>query len=264
MELLVGADPELFVFKKGTPISGHVFKCGTKHRPMKTENGHVQVDGLALEFNVVPAKTKGEFVKGIRSVLGDLQKIVQERDAECVLRAIPTVHFEKKYMQSLPPRARALGCNPDYNAYTLMENAPPNPGAPFRTGAGHVHLGWTHDADPDGYDHFAMCAALARELDYYLGLPSLEWDDDQERRSLYGKAGAFRPKSYGMEFRVLSNKWVSDETICGYVYDQTHKAFTRFTEGTCLANKYGELARKAINEGDKSWAEGNKELIDLL
>src|SRR5882672_10432246 len=95
MTLKVGADPEIFVKKSGVYVSGHSFPCGSKYNPKKTKHGSVQVDGLALEFNVNPAANKKEFVRNVHNAYEDLKQIVQGHDREATLEAIPTVHFEK-------------------------------------------------------------------------------------------------------------------------------------------------------------------------
>jgi hypothetical protein len=48
-----------------------------------------------------------------------------------------------------------------------------------------------------------------KQLDWYLGGWSLKHDSDPTRRTLYGRAGACRLKSYGVEYRVLSNFWMT-------------------------------------------------------
>jgi hypothetical protein len=48
-----------------------------------------------------------------------------------------------------------------------------------------------------------------RYMDLYLAVPSILMDDGIERKQLYGKKGAFRPKPYGTEYRVLSNFWIA-------------------------------------------------------
>ena len=54
-QILVGCDPEVFVAKGGKFISAHGMIPGTKKAPHKVERGAVQVDGMALEFNIDPA-----------------------------------------------------------------------------------------------------------------------------------------------------------------------------------------------------------------
>lgn len=61
-------------------------------------------------------------------------------------------------------------------------------------------------------------------MDLHLGVPSLVLDKDTERRKLYGKAGAFRPKPYGVEYRTLSNFWIWSEENIKWAWDQTNKA----------------------------------------
>lgn len=264
---IIGADPEVFpVDQNGQFISGHHFNCGTKENPLKTENGHVQVDGIALEFNVSPAGTSNEFVKNVKSVMNDLNRLVDSIRPGASLKAIPTAHVGREFLENLPEENRALGCNPDFNAYELMENPIPNVNAPFRTGSGHVHIGF---CEPDNslvfdFEHFMRCAKIARQMDFFLGLPSLEWDDDDVRRTLYGKPGAFRPKPYGMEYRVLSNKWVTEDNLIEYVFNQTMLGLTALDEGVDMYDIYGTFARDIILEGNRDWIGMSPEIAQII
>lgn len=260
-KLLIGADPEVFVRNhEGAYISGHLFECGTKERPMAVTNGaFVQVDGMALEFNVPPSETKAAFVNSTIRVIRDLQGIVRAKHPGNSLSAIPVCDFGSDYIQTVPKENALLGCNPDFNAYTGEENPIPDAQLPFRTGSGHVHIGWTEGADPHDPDHFMNCRDIVRELDYYLGLPSLLWDQDNRRRELYGKAGAFRPKPYGVEYRVLSNAWLKSRDLMEFVFDRAQAATVAVFNGESrrlLQKKFGVLAQEIINSPDKTIREG--------
>lgn len=268
MALKIGADPEIFVKKNGKFVSGHVFPCGTKHQPRQTKHGTVQVDGMALEFNVKPAANKKAFVQNVQNVYTDLSQIVHTHDKEASLEAVPTVHFDKTYLDTLPREALELGCNPDFNAYERQANPKPDPTVTFRTGAGHVHLGWCDIKDPYIVEHFRSCARVVKELDFFLGLASFDWDTDGERRQLYGKAGAFRPKLYGVEYRVLSNAWIRSPDLVGRVYALTTKAFASSGGHESFCDKYGTFARDMIDNNIRDWQkirpDIHKELSDAF
>lgn len=251
MPLLIGADPELFVQKDGEFISGHTFECGTKQEPMETEHGHVQVDGVALEVNVPPAASRAGFVANVLAVLDDLHKIVGP--AGCTVVAQPTALFSPEYFKTLPRGVRQLGCNPDYNAYTMGLNDAPNGRVSFRTGAGHIHLGWTKDQNVEDFAHFMNCCDLTRQLDYFVGLRTLKFDPDHTRRDLYGKAGAFRPKPYGMEYRVPSSAWLQSKELMETVYDATVAAFDYCNAGGDLDVEFEQFARTAIDKNITKW-----------
>lgn len=259
---LIGADPEFFVRKNKTFISGHTFRCGTKQDPMQTAHGFVQVDGLALEANVPPSSSRAEFIQNVLGVIGDLNEIVRAKGCEIV--AQPTVNFSGKYIKTLPLHVKTLGCNPDYNAYTGGMNEAPNSRVSFRTGAGHIHIGWTKDADIDGVAHFNACSILARQLDYFVGLRTLKFDDDNQRRDLYGKAGAFRPKPYGMEYRVPSSKWCTSEALMGEVYDATISAFEFANTGGDMDAKHDGFAQYCIDKNISGWDELNPAVAEEI
>lgn len=262
MKLLIGADPEVFVHGPLDYISAHDFPCGDKVNPKKTKHGSVQVDGVALEFNIRPAKTKRNFVRNVKNSIGDLETIVDRHDPDCFLSFVPYVLFTKDYLNSLPFQTRILGCNMDWNAYTVAPNPMPDADIPIRTAAGHIHLGWGRCEE--NRDHLTACADIVKELDVYLGLPSLLWDPDHHRRELYGKAGAFRPKGYGLEYRVLSNAWVVDKDLCGYVFSAAKRCFQNYHKGVRLAPEYGEFARTSINSGRRQWPDKAPKLADFL
>lgn len=218
MTVLVGADPEVFVKdKKGRFRSAHGLVPGTKKDPYPVDHGAIQVDGMALEYNIDAASTREQFIYHNQSVLAQLAAAVPDYD----IVIEPTATFHGNHMRAQPDVAKELGCEPDFSAYTDGgENPRPDNTTNMRTAAGHVHIGFTEGADPKGPEHMQRCVTLVKHLDMFLGLPSLMWDRDNKRRIMYGKAGAFRPKSYGVEYRTLSNAWLNSSDLMGYVFDQ--------------------------------------------
>lgn len=222
---LIGCDPELFlVDKTGAHRSAHDLIPGTKASPHLVSRGAIQPDGTAAEFNIDPAATAVEFTENIRSVLLSLQNHINEKDPELRLKVVPTAFFSESYFKDLPPAALEFGCTPDYNAYTSKANEFNGTKETFRTGAGHVHVGWTSGEDPQDTAHFFDCMQATRQLDVVLYFSSLLWDTDSKRRELYGKIGAFRPKSYGSEYRSISNAWVADPDLHTWIFNATTRA----------------------------------------
>lgn len=224
MALTLGADPEVFVKRGRFNASAHGMIPGTKERPYPVKDGAVQVDGMALEFNIDPVNRKHAFVHNIQSVLGTLQKMLPEDHR---LNIVPAVRFTDNLMAKQPDVAKRLGCEADYNAWTETVNPPPDNNTNLRTAAGHIHIGWGSGFDINDPAHFLGCCQFTRQLDVFLGLSSLLFDDDKERRKLYGQPGAFRPKSYGLEYRVLSNFWLKHPALQEMVYDLVHIAYNR-------------------------------------
>lgn len=249
--ILVGCDPEVFVAKDGKFISAHGMIPGTKKAPHKVERGAVQVDGMALEFNILPAGDPDEFLLNVKTVFNVLQKMVDGYQ----LVASPVADFPLEYIRAQPDEAKELGCDPDFNGWNLIANEKPNAELPMRTAAGHVHIGWDESCSLNGgRKHMRQAAQVARQMDFFLGLPSLFYDDDVRRRAMYGKAGAMRAKPYGVEYRTLSNKWLSEDSLIKWVFNQVQLGMKALREGRLLDEIYGNI-EEVINTSDKKAAE---------
>lgn len=235
-DISIGTDPEVFVTDaKGNYISGHNLIPGTKRIPHPVNLGAIQVDGVALEFNTEPAFTEDQFVENIEAVMLQMETEYKKVRDDVTITITPTAVFTKDYFDTLPPEAVELGCTPDYNAYTEEENEPPHTDEPFRTGSGHIHIGWGSGFRAHSDAHFSTCVGLVKELDCVLYPASLLWDADSKRRELYGKIGAFRPKSYGVEYRPLSNAYLRSKDIQRYVFRTAmHVAHQHLNEGVLM------------------------------
>lgn len=251
MKILVGADPELFLEKDGGFYSAYGMVPGTKAAPHPVDGGAVQVDGMALEFNIKPAESADEFVHSIGHVLSQLRAMVP---GDFKFSDAVTAQFSPEHMKIQPPEAIRLGCDPDFDAYReAVNNRKINP-KNKRVAGGHVHIGWTNNENPMEYSHFLSCCQLARQLDYFLGMPSTLLDTDTERRQQYGLPGSFRPKPYGMEYRTLSNFWIHKKEWTKLVYNQTVKAFNLLVdEDKDYHQMYGNMAHDTIQYGDQNW-----------
>lgn len=248
----IGADPEFFVKKYGKLQSAYGLVPGTKDHPYKVKKGAVQVDGMALEFNIDPASTHSQFEENMTTVMDSIISMIPGYE----IFVEPVADFGLAYIKSQPKEASELGCSPDFNAYTKQANPRPDADTPFRTASGHVHIGWTKEAvDIENEGHLEACRALTKALDLYLGVPSLFWDTDDRRRSLYGAAGAFRPKPYGMEYRVLSNKWITSPILRSLVYHNTMDAIKATFDNPKVGETkfYGLTPREIIQKSSSDW-----------
>lgn len=249
VKYLIGADPEVFVRRKsdGVLVSAHGLIKGDKRAPQKVDKGAVQVDGMALEFNIDPAETVDQFVDNVCSVFSTLEKMVPDH----TLDISPAVEFSEEVWKNTPEEALELGCDPDFNA-NLAGKANPRPKniGRLRTASGHIHIGWTNGQDIDDPDLREAGMMLARQLDLSLGVMSLAWDQDMKRRQLYGKPGAVRFKPYGVEYRVLSNVWLKSPKLMAYVYDTAMKAIKDLENGVVYQEDfYLKNGREALNYG---------------
>ena len=245
-QITIGADPELFVVNSQNKFISSIGKFGgSKQVPAPIgHNCYVQEDNVAVEFNIPPAKSKEQFVTTINFALEELMKRARVMNFE--LSIVPSATFDRDQLRH--PKAKVFGCDPDHNAWTLMKNPTPKcDDKSLRSAGGHVHVGCTQFPAFD----------IARAMDLFLGVPSVAFDPDRRRRALYGKAGAYREKQYGMEYRTLSNAWLKSDRLKEWVYDQTHKALEFLDIGNRLDNdNEGEEIQRCINETNHSLMEG--------
>lgn len=225
-DITLGSDPEIFLTEKATgkPWGARDCSTGTKEKPEPLPLGALQVDGMALEFNITPASTLEEWIKNHDAVVS----VLEERAEREGLQVCDANFLDfKDYIREAKATEEELefGCDPDLNAGTGKENEMPDNDdgdITYRTTGGHIHVGFSDWANSSG-DSLETARSLVKVLDLVLGTYSVINDDGNERKKLYGKAGAFRLKPYGFEYRTLSNFWVFNEEHMKYMFTTVTK-----------------------------------------
>lgn len=255
MSLLVGADPELFlVDDDGMPVSAIGKIGGSKEEPRLVTCGAVQEDNVLAEFNIDPAMSAKEFISNITTVMKELSNILPAYN----LVPIPSMNFDMKELVMSGEKAFEFGCTPDFNAWTGEENDPPDANETLRTAGGHVHIG--HESVQG--DDEEQKRNLIKVLDFYLGIPSVLLDNDKDRRSMYGQAGAYRPKEYGVEYRTLSNFWVGNTDYMSWVFNNTSRAVLDIDHLPVMLDRFDEeVVRTTINTSNVDKA---REIVETL
>lgn len=207
----IGSDPELIAIDDGGIARSVIGKIGgDKDKPKPTEHGWVQEDGVLAEYNIHPVESLSDWLQAHRGVRADLDTILAEHGLRTAVRA--SDWYDVVELQH--PLARIAGCQPDYNIWIKESNIPPDLWeTQLRSAGGHIHIGSEMDKD-----------LMVMSMDLYLGIPSVIMDEDTERKELYGKAGCYRDKDYGIEYRTLSNFWLRDKATMTWAYQQTERA----------------------------------------
>jgi hypothetical protein len=189
-----------------------------------------------MAFRLLPVPE--EFVKHISLVM---EKSKEYLDKNINFSKLSCIIFPDDQMEH--PMAYVFGCEPDYCAWTKEENKKPKPPHQFmRSAGGHVHV--ETKLDPN---------EVVKNMDLYLSVPAVLMDEGEQRKQLYGKAGACRYKPYGVEYRTLSNFWIFDPALCEWVWRATEDALSR----AAMDGFSEELAAKVqscINNNDKALA----------
>lgn len=244
----IGADPELFLEKDGKLVSAEGVIGGSKENPRAiSKDGHaVQEDNVMVEFNIPACKEKEDFIFHINFVKSYLETLADMKGYSLNYSASGDLSPE----ELCTDQAMEFGCDPDWDVYSRFENVPPEPVGTMRCCGGHIHVGYDNP-DED------TTIQIAYAMDMILGLESLSKDTDTRRRVMYGKAGSFRFKPYGMEYRTLSNFWIKDDELISWAFDKTMEAIELVKSGEIdkLVDEYSELVKTAINTNDKQLAQ---------
>ena len=246
-QFLIGCDPEIFV-KDKLGLRSIIDRIGgTKEMPRpltKLGDGFaVQEDNVAMEFNIPAAASKEEFVNSVVTARQFLASLVYDQYGWFLSQESAAIFPEEELKH---PSARVFGCDPDYNAWTGERNpVPRSPDKRLRSCGGHVHIG----AELTNEEKDKVIQAM----DFYAGVPSIIMDSGEQRKQLYGKAGACRHKSYGVEYRTLSNFWIFEPKLIGWVYDQTARALDAVRGGTSFEQLKDSIT-SCINNNDKELA----------
>ena len=249
--VMLGSDPEMVLYdprkKRFHSVEGLIGGTKEEPRPIEGFDGFfVQEDNLAVEGNISPAKSSEEFADSIDILKKQIVLMIPEYS----LRIVPSAVFDKEFLDT--DQAREFGCQPDMNAYSGEMNplaCVPKDNLGLRSFGGHIHISY----DDAWLDEKEDKQAIARAMDIYTGLPSLLEDEDKMRRELYGAAGSYREKEYGLEYRSLSNYWVKSKELSKTIFERTIKALAFVTDMGITHND--TRVQKAINTHDVDLAE---------
>lgn len=207
--ITIGADPELFLHDGTNFIPSEKFIKGTKKKPFEFEPGFAVLnDNVMCEYNIPPATTAEEFLKYNLKVHAYLRE-----KTKCNLVFIPTAWFDEEILFK-SKGYREFGCEPDRCIYENEQESINIFNQPYRFAGGHVHVGYPNKIFP------AIESRVVAMMDVLLGIPFTVIDKDNMRRRAYGKAGRFRVKEFGIEYRSLSNHWLTNPELIRYVFNQ--------------------------------------------
>lgn len=246
-KIKLGSDPEIFIEQNGEIVSAIGMIPGTKEDPHPiTDKGHfIQTDNIAFEFNIPPCETAEEYVENINFVKEHLEILAKANN--CTLSLLASSEINPIHLQT--EQAQTFGCEPDLNVYLEDLNPKPDSNTNLRCVGAHVHIGYEN---PD----FEVSERIVKMFDIFVTLPSLLKDNDERRRELYGKAGSFRVKDFGVECRALSNFWIHSNELIKWVFNQTIKAVETVlnNEDESFISKFSERVQETIDSNNKEVA----------
>tara|TARA_R110000850_G_scaffold11713_3_gene40116 strand:+ start:2610 stop:3443 length:834 start_codon:yes stop_codon:yes gene_type:complete len=245
--ITLGADPEVFVSENGelTPCIGY-FE-GTKDEPTIYEiNGTeigVQEDNVMFEFNTKPADSKEAFIEIMRNTLTGCRSLLDDKGLSMEIQSSAT--FSEQALEH--PQAQKSGCDPDENAWEEMMCDPVDLSTiRERCAGGHVHLGIKVEGEGQFPDP-SIRSELVKLLDVHVGLEDVIRNPDRVRKELYGAAGSFRFKPYGLEYRSPSNYWIASDELVGKMWDNVEKAIKAYNNNFEITEEFGNQVVQAIN-----------------
>lgn len=254
----IGADPEVALvdIKTGLLKSAIPFITGTKKKPLFFSNGaNIQRDNVACEFAIPPVQGCEAFVEVMRTTM---KLVVDHLPKTISIVKGAAMDFPEEELQHA--EAKEFGCDPDFDAW--MHGRPmvcdvfDRGSGTLRSFGGHIHVGYVKGSGNEFLRQMSGKIKMIQVMDALLGLASVIHDKSQgaiRRRELYGKAGAYRPTPYGVEYRTLSNFWIFEDKYQKLMWHLTNTALRIMRQKK--TDQLFKIAppsdvREAINTGD--------------
>lgn len=244
----LGCDPEMFLVDEDGSLVSSIGRIGGSKRnprPLGIGDGYaVQEDNVAVEYNIPPAKSAEEFSANIDKAINAIYEEV--RPHGLAFSHLSAASFPLKELAH--PAAMEFGCDPDFNAW---EDGSQNPRPradddTLRSCGGHVHIGYKFKSKKDVINFIKV-------VDLTAGVPSVLMDNGEKRKILYGKAGAFRYKPFGAEYRTLSNYWTFVPQYREWVWNTINRAM-ELVDNKIDIDSEKEAILSAINNNNKDVA----------
>lgn len=271
-----GSDPEVFLVHGDGSIFPAFEFLPEKGKPRKIPalagsygiaDQIMYWDGFQAEFTTQPSTCVSRHVDSIQNALNNMLKEARKVDAGAKLSIQSTLPISDEVMAAAEPQFVAFGCLPSFNAYGAKAQVIDDPRQlPFRFAGGHIHLG--HEA------LHGTAVEVVKTIDAIVGVASVGMFasyDSPVRRRFYGLAGEYRLPTHGLEYRVLSNAWLSHPAITMWVYDMVREAAFLGHNGLrkFQFKGYDEARIQGIiNEGDhveaRRWVLDNVDLYNRL
>ena len=209
-----GSDPEFFLTKDGQlHCAIEIIKSSPKER-IKRNGNEFYYDNALAECAIKPSKSRANTILNFHKCFQTYANLVNP------YKLTTTACHVFKSIQLIHKDAREAGCAPDMCAYELTQKDPPKniiEKTNLRSGGGHIHVG-AKSLVTDGPEPILFVYLM----DLLLAVPFLWIDKDKtsaKRRKLYGQAGRYRVKDYGIEYRTLGNFWLNSPKLVALVYD---------------------------------------------
>jgi hypothetical protein len=184
-------------------------------------------DGAQAEFAPWGKSCLETLHYGTREGLKTVLAMARAKDANAKLTLRNVVELPLSVLKSTKDEYIQFRCSQSLNIYN-----DPGDGIPdareykYRCAGGHIHIGFTRAFTAPGIEQ------IIRGLDGILGVIGTSLAagiDNPERRHTYGRAGEFRLPKHGVEYRVLSNHWLSHPAIAMLVFEIA-RSTVRFAE----------------------------------
>lgn len=242
---MIGYDAETFLRNSRGYIPAERVLAGTKGRGTSIGKGVIaHPDNIMAEISSAAPFDAKNLMQRIKH---DVNKL-REHVAPVSVSIVPQITVSQEWLDSCE-NANEIGCDIDY-----QNGAPRNPIKSDTLGlaryaGGHIHFDVDDCIAPD---------YAASVCDVMLAVACIAAGEQQGgRRKVYGLPGIYRPKSYGVEYRTLSNfwlEWLHRDNTFGNLVRITSEAFENvIDEVLILPAKHGDYAREIImneNQGE--------------
>lgn len=219
--ITLGSDPELFLLDN----NNDVVPSASVINDSKIES--VAPDGFQFELHPSSHTCRESCGYYIGKAIVALNKFAVSNSFKLSFDLAHTI--SDKIWKNTPNSVKKFGCNPTENVHKNIKKISSGLRERFRAGGGHIHIGWGKARE--------NAETLIKVLDIVAGNTCVLIDRDEknaQRRLKYGRAGEYRLKPYGLEYRVLSNFWLR-----GYVAWSFASSLVR-NAATIVANELGD------------------------